>query len=292
MKVRRKWISSLIVTVLVITSVFSGGEFNQTAKAGVTLYWPVPGHTNRSQGLHNKNAIDISDASIAGATVVAAIGGTVTYKFTCGSQHYGSTGDCNGFGTGLVIAGTDGRTYQYAHMQAGSIPGNIVKGSTVSGGQMIGRVGTTGNSSGNHLHFGICYGNYWSGTGNPDNESYINVPPDGNQPPVSNVTFQDQNINKVEETNAEVYVKIMNPNKANCESVGCNLFDENNNLLKTYTENCNLSTSYINYNCNFNNDMHYTLNPGTVYKYELFATVGGQQYKDSVRTFKTNGVSV
>lgn len=138
-----------------------------------TLYWPVPGHTSLSQGYHNGNAIDISDGSIAGANVVAAMGGKVTHIYLCGTQHLGQTSDCNGFGTGLVIAGDDGRIYQYAHMQANSIPGNVYYGAYVNAGQQIGKVGTTGNSSGNHLHFGISLGNYWNASGiNPQNETY------------------------------------------------------------------------------------------------------------------------
>ena len=83
-------------------------------------------------------------------------------------------GDCSGFGTGLVIAGDDGRIYQYAHMQAGSIPANVYWSARVEAGQTIGAVGTTGNSTGNHLHFGISIGNYWNQSGiNPQYENYI-----------------------------------------------------------------------------------------------------------------------
>lgn len=138
------------------------------------LYWPVPGHTRLSQGYHDGNAIDISDGSIAGAKVIAAIGGKVTHIYKCGSQHYGKSCSCNGFGTGLVIAGDDGRIYQYAHMQAGSIPGNVYHSAYVNAGQEIGKVGTTGNSTGNHLHFAISRERYWYASGiNPSNESYI-----------------------------------------------------------------------------------------------------------------------
>lgn len=174
----RRRIRAFALALVMFVSVFqgipgTGMDWSESVEAATVLRWPVPGHTNRSQRLHGNNAIDISDATIAGATIVAALGGTVEYKYTCGSQHYGSEHNCHGFGTGLVIRGTDGRAYQYAHMQAGSIPAGINKGSTVSTGQQIGRVGTTGNSSGNHLHFGICWGNYWEGAGNPDNETYI-----------------------------------------------------------------------------------------------------------------------
>lgn len=142
--------------------------------SSVTLHWPVPGHTRLSQGYHDGGCIDISDGSIGGANVVAAIGGTVTNIWLCGQQHSGSYGDCNGYGTGLVIKGDDGRFYKYAHMQAGSIPTNAYRTCRVEAGQIIGKVGTTGNSTGNHLHFGITTGTWYNNSGiNPANETYI-----------------------------------------------------------------------------------------------------------------------
>ena len=158
--------------LLIVCSLFIG-FFCFKSRAAETLVWPVPGHTALSQGFHNGNAIDISDGSISGANVYAAMGGKVINIFLCTSQHYGSTGDCNGFGTGLVIQGTDGRIYQYAHMQGGSIPSNVYYGADVAKGQLIGKVGCTGNASGAHLHFGISYEKYWYESGiNPSNETY------------------------------------------------------------------------------------------------------------------------
>ncbi len=116
----------------------------------------------------------------------------------------------------------------------------------------------------------------------------------GSQPtiPSGSITFQDQSINGTWDTNAEVYVKVMNPNGKNGQAVsrvGCYLYNESGNLLHSYYEECNLKTSYVNYTCNFNNDMKYTLKPGTTYKYVLYAIVNGVEYKDSVRSFKTTG---
>lgn len=168
-----KKLAKKILAVLIVVALLSLLPISSIA---ATLVWPVPGHTNLSQGFHDGAAIDISDGSIAGATVVAAMSGSVTNKFTCGQQHYGSMGDCSGFGTGIVILGDDNRYYQYAHMQANSIPSGVYVGARVSAGQMIGRVGTTGNSSGNHLHFGISTGTWYNHSGiNPQNETYTYV---------------------------------------------------------------------------------------------------------------------
>lgn len=163
-----------LVTGLIMALSTSAAMSGITADAAGSIYWPVPGHTRLSQGMHNGNAIDISDGSIGGADVIAACGGTVVTIYLCPDQHYPYENDCHGFGTGLVINGDDGRVYQYAHMQANSVPSEVHYGAYVSAGQKIGKVGTTGNSTGNHLHFGISYGKYWYESGiNPENESYI-----------------------------------------------------------------------------------------------------------------------
>lgn len=168
----KRIVSILLAFVLLAVCV----PLSAPSVAAATLMWPVPGHTALSRGWINGShyGLDIHDSSINGATIVAAMGGRVTHKWTCGTQHYGSYGDCNGFGTGIVIRGNDGRDYNYGHMQAGSIPSNVYVGATVNTGDMIGRVGTTGNSTGPHLHFGISNGgNYWTGYVNPSLETYV-----------------------------------------------------------------------------------------------------------------------
>lgn len=109
--------------------------------------------------------------------------------------------------------------------------------------------------------------------------------------PSVNISFCDFNQNGVWDNNAEMYIKILNPDKLTVSKVGCNLYDASGNLVKSYSEDCNLKTSYVNYNCNINNDMKYTLTPGTSYKFVLYAIVNGQEFKDTTRTFTTTGSS-
>lgn len=105
----------------------------------------------------------------------------------------------------------------------------------------------------------------------------------------TNITFAEYSQNFVQDTNAEVAIKIMNPNRGHVTSLGCNLYNSGGTLLKTYLEGCDYRTSYVNYWCNFNSDMKYTLERGTTYKFQLYVVVDGVTYKDQQREFKTTG---
>ena len=110
--------------------------------------WPVPGFTYISSDFYDTDnrssmhgAIDIAGVGIYGAKVVAADSGTVIQ---------GSVGGWGGgYGTYLVIDHGNGRSTLYAHMSGTAVS----IGQTVSKGQTIGFVGSTGNSTGPHLHF-------------------------------------------------------------------------------------------------------------------------------------------
>ncbi|MFD5708944.1 peptidase [Streptomyces pharetrae CZA14] len=65
-----------------------------------------------------------------------------------------SAGWGGSFGYEVVIRHGDGRYTQYAHLSAISVKA----GQSVGGGQRIGRAGSTGNSSGPHLHFEVRTG--------------------------------------------------------------------------------------------------------------------------------------
>ena len=91
---------------------------------------------SRSRGFHT--GIDLAGST--GSPVYAADGGTVTFA-----------GWNGGYGKMIKIKHDNGYETYYAHLS--SI--NVSKGSKVAKGTKIGGVGSTGNSTGPHLHFEI-----------------------------------------------------------------------------------------------------------------------------------------
>ncbi|MEV7419624.1 transglycosylase family protein [Streptomyces sp. NPDC089919] len=80
--------------------------------------------------------------------------GTGTSVKAVGSGEVVSAGWAGAYGYEIVIRHADGKYSQYAHLSAL----NVRAGQHVGGGQRIGRSGTTGNSTGPHLHFEIRTG--------------------------------------------------------------------------------------------------------------------------------------
>lgn len=64
-----------------------------------------------------------------------------------------------GYGNNIIIDHQDGTSTLYAHMKYGSIPSSLSVGDEVTQGEEIGQVGTTGVSTGNHLHYEVRINN-------------------------------------------------------------------------------------------------------------------------------------
>ena len=106
--------------------------------------WPVPGYRycSRWYGSGHKG-VDICAA--AGTPIYASAGGTVT------KAGYNKAGAGTGYGYSVIISHSGGYTTVYAHC----LSLVVHSGQTVRQGQLIGYVGSTGRSSGNHCHFEI-----------------------------------------------------------------------------------------------------------------------------------------
>ena len=119
--------------------------------AGGGWVWPCSGvitsqfHEGRSYEWHD--AIDIG-ASV-GTPIYAANSGTVVNGFS-GCSHYSSWCSCGGgYGNFIWILHDNGYETIYGHMSQTAVS----VGQRVSAGQKIGYVGSTGWSTGPHVHF-------------------------------------------------------------------------------------------------------------------------------------------
>ena len=138
---------------------YSTGNSYGNVSLGISLINPVSGvitsryGSNDSVRDHTHAGLDIS--APYGTPIKACAAGVVTYS--------GNAGD--GFGNYVVISHGNGVTTLYAHCSSLLVSA----GQSVSQGEVIAKVGSTGNSTGNHLHLevrknGITY--------NPQNYVY------------------------------------------------------------------------------------------------------------------------
>lgn len=101
---------------------------------------PVPGYKYKSQGLHGKNSVDL--AAPLGTPIIAAASGTVTFARNGWNGAYGNL---------IIIKHPNGVETLYSHLSKISTR----SGAKVEKGEIIGYVGSTGRSTGPHLHFEV-----------------------------------------------------------------------------------------------------------------------------------------
>ena len=124
----------------------SNSSSSYTTGSSGMFAWPLPyTHTltstfgTRWGRLHG--GLDISDGGVYGQPIYASASGTVTF----------SGGDNSGYGNYVIIDHGSGYTTLYGHCSSLV----AVTGQDVNQGDLIGYVGSTGNSTGPHLHFEI-----------------------------------------------------------------------------------------------------------------------------------------
>ncbi len=107
---------------------------------------PLPAGSYHISQPYGGSHTGVDMAAPKGTPIYASKSGTVVT-----AQHWDghSTGGMQSYGNMVQIMHDDGSSTLYAHCS--SI--NVSVGQRVSQGQVIGYVGSTGNSSGNHLHF-------------------------------------------------------------------------------------------------------------------------------------------
>ncbi|MCE9549323.1 LysM peptidoglycan-binding domain-containing M23 family metallopeptidase [Candidatus Nomurabacteria bacterium] len=101
---------------------------------------PTGPRIRKTQGVHDKYAIDIGAPT-----------GTPIYASASGTVIFAKVGWNGGYGNAVFIKHPNGTETRYAHMSAL----NTSPGKQVVKGEIIGYVGSTGRSTGPHLHFEV-----------------------------------------------------------------------------------------------------------------------------------------
>lgn len=116
------------------------------AVADGALCWPLPGHTYIS--CHFGEVDAFGNAGHRGTDIPAPEGTPIL------AAHSGTvliSGWNDSYGNQVLLDNGAGLSTRYAHMTASA----VTAGETVTAGQVIGYVGSTGDSTGNHLHFEV-----------------------------------------------------------------------------------------------------------------------------------------
>ena len=121
--------------------------------------WPAPGFCYISSyfgarwGTTHKG-IDIGDAGIGGGAAVASRSGTVIQVCNTCTHNYAKNYSCGcggGYGNYVVISHDGTYSTLYGHLAYATVS----VGDYVEQGQTIGIIGSTGHSTGDHLHFEV-----------------------------------------------------------------------------------------------------------------------------------------
>lgn len=123
----------------------SSGSSGSGSSSG-SFIWPLPYTSNITSGYGGRwgrfhSGIDISAGGVYGQSIVAADGGTVEWAGY----------DSSGYGNYVIINHHNGYKTLYGHCSALYVS----SGQSVSQGQSIAAVGSTGDSTGPHLHFEV-----------------------------------------------------------------------------------------------------------------------------------------
>jgi murein DD-endopeptidase MepM/ murein hydrolase activator NlpD len=119
-----------------------GGEVVSGPSSNAGLIWPFYGNISSYYGPSHPLGIDIDGFANPSGAIVAATSGTVIFA--------GGNACCS-YGLYVVIMSPGGIETLYGHLSSIS----VTQGETVSQGEVIGIIGSTGYSTGTHLHFEV-----------------------------------------------------------------------------------------------------------------------------------------
>lgn len=150
-------------------------EKNSFKNPNTGFQWPVNGfftisaHYKSNDAVHKgkHNGMDIAGGGIAGQPIRAAADGIVTLVYNGCSHNYKKYGNCcgNGYGNYCTVnhgeITINGSSANYVAYYAHASKITVANGQKVKQGDILGYVGTTGWSTGYHLHFGMLKNGNW-----------------------------------------------------------------------------------------------------------------------------------
>lgn len=233
-------------------------------------YYP-PGN---SAGHSTHRGIDITGAY--GTPIKAVNSGTVVCasKDSTSANSYCYNCTATGAGYHVLIRHNDGLLSIYSHLS----DINVSTGASVTAGQIIGKMGSTGNSTGTHLHFAM-YRNSFRNENSVNPLSFIS--------PFSNITATN-----ITNTSATLYA-YFGASATNIDSAGFYIGTSTSNMKK-YSETINSNGvdsngNYITHLYYSTSKWHGSLEPATKYYYKFWMKAYDTVYETDIYTFTTAG---
>ena len=141
-------LAALMLTCCIPLSAWAAEETADPSQSNAPYAWPLPSSGAITQGYSSDEHQALDIAIEEGTPVLAAESGTVVHTQVWdgvtidGDQSYGNM---------VMLSHADGNTTLYAHLSEISVS----PGDAVEKGSEIGKSGTTGNSTGPHLHLEV-----------------------------------------------------------------------------------------------------------------------------------------
>ncbi|MDE5411983.1 M23 family metallopeptidase [Alkalihalobacterium chitinilyticum] len=144
---RRIWIAGAVIGLVGILFIGTVPAYAKTIEEELinSLIWPTEGDISDHYGTRGGRHFGIDIAAPEGTPIVSIKEGTVSRSY------YSDT-----YGNVIFVKHDAGLETIYAHMHERYVS----EGDFVKQGQVIGTVGNTGRSSGNHLHFEVHVGEW------------------------------------------------------------------------------------------------------------------------------------
>lgn len=272
-----KKLLAVLMSMLLLVMMIPMGAVSVSAELPTDAgwVWPVDGGLFGRGFENGHSGIDIV---AGGGTAVKSVNiGTVlcASKATTSAEGYCGTCGRKGAGYHVTIVHPNGLIGMYAHLSDVC----VYSGQEVVAGQQVGNVGSTGNSTGDHLHFSFFANNYIADANLVDPLYYL-------------TPFNNVYVSGITETSATIYADFgaAGPTIVNA---GIYIGTDPANMIKI-TEVLNTEGYYPNGDAIpglFYNTLKWwkPLEKDTTYYYQVWISRFGKEYSSSIKTFRTGG---